>query len=301
MNLTGREDKPFRFSVVIPLFNKEKSIGSTVWSVLKQTYQEFELIIVNDGSTDKSLDALKSFTDPRIRIIDQINGGVSSARNLGILSAINEFIIFLDADDLWLPICLEEMCRLISKFPSAGIFVTNFNLTGKNLKGSERCYYSNDYYYATAYYMAKWSIRFMITGCVTVRRGLFNETGYFDTSLTHGEDLDMWRRLTQKAGIAKSEVITTIYRTEAENRASFSKRNAKILADRNEICNHFTHNKSYKLYRGVKFLIEDFPIKSGISQYHVKKFWQMRKYLPWIILGLLFIIKVRFLRWGRIP
>lgn len=89
------------FSIVIPLYNKEKSITTTINSVLNQTCGDFELIIVNDGSTDTSLEIVQSIKDERIRIINQKNGGVSSARNQGIIEAKFDWIAFLDADDLW--------------------------------------------------------------------------------------------------------------------------------------------------------------------------------------------------------
>lgn len=90
-------------SVIIPLYNKEKQIKRTVDSVLNQTYSDFELIIINDGSTDASLEIVNQIKDDRIRIISQPNAGVSFARNRGISEALGEYIFFLDADDLLLP------------------------------------------------------------------------------------------------------------------------------------------------------------------------------------------------------
>src|SRR5687767_2996559 len=90
-------------TVIIPLYNKEKSILDTVYSVLNQTYKDFELLIINDGSKDNSLKVVQSISDPRVVIIDKPNGGVSSARNAGILNAKNEYLAFLDGDDIWHP------------------------------------------------------------------------------------------------------------------------------------------------------------------------------------------------------
>ena len=87
------------FSVVIPLYNKELSIINTIQSVLDQTFQNFEIVVVNDGSTDRSVEMVEQFNDPRIRIINKSNGGVSSARNRGIQEAKYELVAFLDADD----------------------------------------------------------------------------------------------------------------------------------------------------------------------------------------------------------
>ncbi len=101
------------FSVVIPLYNKESSIRNTVQSVLNQSFTDFEIVIVNDGSTDKSLEVVQQIDDARIRIIDKDNGGVSSARNHGIKNAERQWIAFLDGDDLWEPSHLEEYHKYI--------------------------------------------------------------------------------------------------------------------------------------------------------------------------------------------
>ena len=104
------------FSVIIPLYNKELSISNTIQSVLDQTFQNFEIVIVNDGSTDNSVKEVEKFDDKRIRLIHQENQGVSAARNRGIEEAKYEWIAFLDADDLWMENHLEEMTKLIHDY-----------------------------------------------------------------------------------------------------------------------------------------------------------------------------------------
>ena len=96
------------FSVVIPLYNKQDCIRNTVQSVLNQTFPDFEINIVDDGSTDRSLESARQFDDPRIRVFSKPNGGVSSARNYGIRQSRKKYIAFLDADDLWYPDYLSE-------------------------------------------------------------------------------------------------------------------------------------------------------------------------------------------------
>ena len=285
---------PIEFSVIIPLYNKEKSISSTIESVINQTYPDFELIIVNDGSTDNSLEAAQSFKDTRIKIVNKPNGGVSSARNLGINLSQNQFIVFLDADDLWLPYCLEEFCALIREFRKAQVFCTNYNMTGKNLKGSERRYYIEDYFFTSAFFLAKWSIPIMITGCVSVRRDLFNEVGNFNQHITHGEDLDMWDRLARYSKIAKSEKVTTIYRTEAENRASQLDESLKLKQKLDFHKRDNVLNKSQKLYYGVQSVFE---LISGLLSGKISNiFYNERIYRSLILKGLFFIIRVRVLK-----
>lgn len=284
---------PIRFSVIIPLYNKERSICSTVESVLDQTYTNFELIIINDGSTDDSLKMVQSFSDPRIRIFNKPNGGVSSARNKGIEVSRNEFIIFLDADDFWFPFCLEEFCSLIGEFKDAQVFCTNYNMTGKNLRGSERRYYVEDYYYASSYYMAKWSVSLMLTGCVAIRRDQFEKVGNYNKNISHGEDIDLWERLAIHCKIIKSEKITTIYRTETENRASLQ--NVGLEASSGTIGKEIgkSMTSSQKLFWGIQFI---FDIRNGkLTWNNLKSLWNVIKYSVWVLRSMLFIIKVRVL------
>ena len=102
-------------SVVIPLYNKEKQIARTLQTVLNQTYQNFEIVIVNDGSTDGSVDEVLRISDSRIRLVSQENGGVSAARNRGIDEAKGEYIAFLDADDLYCPELIENIALYASQ------------------------------------------------------------------------------------------------------------------------------------------------------------------------------------------
>lgn len=113
------------FSVIIPLYNKEQTIIRTLYSVLTQTYQGFEIIIVNDGSKDDGLNRInENISDSRIKIINQENQGVSAARNRGVAEAKKDYIAFLDADDEWLPGYLEKVKEAINLFPDAGMYCT---------------------------------------------------------------------------------------------------------------------------------------------------------------------------------
>lgn len=101
------------FSIIIPLYNKEHTIVNTLTTVLKQTYKDYEIIIVNDGSTDNSVNIIRqNFNDARIKIINQSNRGVSAARNRGIQEAKGKWISFLDADDEWMPNYLEIVSKI---------------------------------------------------------------------------------------------------------------------------------------------------------------------------------------------
>lgn len=213
-------------SVVIPLYNKEKYIKETILKVLEQTYQHFEIIIVNDGSKDKGPDIVNEIDDPRIKLFNKKNGGVSSARNLGIEKSQYEYIAFLDADDEWLPNHLEEINNLITKYKnSADIFVTNFarkHAAGSpidNRKPDElKEGVINDYFKTV---LKKGLIH---TSCVCISKRALLKVSSFDERLSRGEDMDLWLRLGKEFGIAYSPIVTELYLQEAEN-------NSRIKSD----------------------------------------------------------------------
>lgn len=212
------------FSVVIPLYNKELSITKTIKSVLKQTFQDFEIVIIDDGSTDSSVEQVKTLKDDRIRLIHQKNQGVSAARNLGIEEANFEWIALLDGDDLWEPNHLEEITKMMEHFPNEKVFVTSFEYS------DNRIFYKhsrdNSIFKIENYFKEAISEPLIWTSIIVFHKSCIDNVGGFNKNLSHGEDLDLWARLSKKYNIIKSSVITAIYRTEAENR-SISSRNLK--------------------------------------------------------------------------
>lgn len=217
------------FSIIIPLYNKELSVRATIESVLKQTYPHFELIIVNDGSTDRSLEIARQFADNRITIIDVPNGGVSNARNIGIAKANGEYITFLDADDIWYENSLVEFKFLIDNFEKAQVFCTSHTLTIKSIQSREKRYYIDNFWKRNAESFARNTTALVCTGCISIKKECFKIVSGFNRELTHGEDLDLWNRLAENFIFAKSEVVTMLYRLDAENR---SDKTIKIEKDR---------------------------------------------------------------------
>jgi glycosyltransferase involved in cell wall biosynthesis len=110
-----------KVSVIIPVYGAEKYVAATVQSVLEQTYKNFEVLIIDDGSPDQSIEICQQFTDPRIKIIRQQNRGLAGARNTGIRHAQGDYLAFLDADDLWLPEKLEKHVEHLENSPSVGV------------------------------------------------------------------------------------------------------------------------------------------------------------------------------------
>jgi len=113
-------------SVIIPLYNKEQFIKATLLSVLNQTFTDFEVLLINDGSTDSSVDIVSSFDDKRIRLYSTENKAVSHARNYGVSKSTSDLIAFLDADDLWEFNHLENLHNLYTSFPKCGLYATAY-------------------------------------------------------------------------------------------------------------------------------------------------------------------------------
>lgn len=193
------------FSVILPLYNKEMFIERTIQSILMQSYENFELIIVNDGSKDRSLEKVFGIIDQRIKIISIPNGGVSIARNVGLLNAKYDLVSFIDGDDLWHRDYLLEVKRVFDLNLNVKVVYTGFSERATDLNlGDLSCEIVSDYYSRPA------SER-MWTSCVSVHKDCFLKVGYFDTRLTNGEDLDMWARLIKNFEIIRLSSILAIY------------------------------------------------------------------------------------------
>jgi len=183
-------------SVVIPAYNAENTIKATVKSVLNQTFADFELIIINDGSKDSTLDIISGITDPRIKIISQPNAGPQKSRNRGVSEAKGEYLAFLDADDLWTPEKLESQLKALQTNPEAAVAYSWTNWideTGQFLRRGA-------YISATGnVYEKLLLIDFVESGSnPLVRREALDAIGQFDESLVGGQDWDMWLRLAAR-------------------------------------------------------------------------------------------------------
>lgn len=193
-----------RFSVVVPLFNKAPYVVKALKSVLDQTYRDFELIVIDDGSTDDSLYVARSVLDKCViqyQLIHQENAGVSTARNNGVAVSHGEYVCFLDADDWWAPSFLEKMDKLISDFPEAGIYGTNYYYVKNGrqsicVTGASTGYINYCQVYSAGMVMPLTSITVAINSMV------FNEFGGLKPSLKLGEDFDLWIRVALKYKVA---------------------------------------------------------------------------------------------------
>lgn len=212
-------------SIVIPLYNKASHIRRAVQSVIDQTFQGFELIVVDDGSTDHGADIVRAMTDPRIRVVDQANAGVSAARNRGIGESQTEIIAFLDADDEWRPTFLETVLRLSRQFPQCGVFGTAWEMVdvcGRKTMprydlpaGLWEGVIPNYFQCLLAPNAPLWS------SAIAIPQSTFQAVGLFPDGEKIAEDLEMWFAIALKFPIAFSTRVEAVYRQDAENRASF--------------------------------------------------------------------------------
>lgn len=212
-----------KFSIVIPLYNKENHIQRAINSVLNQTLPDFELIIVDDGSTDRSFEMANTIQDPRIRIIRQENRGVSAARNHGIMEAKHDWLAFLDADDEWMSDYLDMMITLHDNFPICGVLASGHlckDLGGFIYEQYQRIPYPENWSGVIRdYYADLCVIQPFCSSSITVKKSKLVEIGCFPKGVTHGEDTDTWIRLFQVTDFAYIKKVGAIYHLNADNRS----------------------------------------------------------------------------------
>ena len=209
-------------SVVVPLYNKEQSITATLQSICEQTYKDMEILVVDDGSTDKSVAVVTSYPDMRIRLIHKENGGVCSARNRGIIEAKGEYVALIDADDLWDKEYLIEHVRMIHDFPEAAMWGINFAETdnGKLVRKLATGLPNGYRGYVENYFQMKGRISDLFcSSSVVIRRSVFDKVGMFDECIKYAEDTDMWWRIIATHKVAFHDRYMVFYRFDAENRA----------------------------------------------------------------------------------
>lgn len=198
-----------RFSVIIPLYNKAPYVAKAIQSVLSQTFTDFELIIVDDGSKDNSAEIAEKVIagHANCRLIKQENAGVSMARNNGVAASQGDYLCFLDADDWWEPTFLEEMSKFIEEFPEAGIYGTNYTIVNETKhktrvakigvdEGFEKGYINYCQVYAKTMYMP------LCTGAVCIPRNIFEEMQGFPKGIKLGEDFLLWIHIALKYKVA---------------------------------------------------------------------------------------------------
>lgn len=219
------------FSVIIPVYNKEHFVAKSIQSVLNQTFEDFEIIIVNDGSIDSSLDVILGIHDRRIKVINKENEGVSIARNTGVKHVSHDYVCFLDADDEWPSNFLQIMNETIKKYPSYRLFSCPYMLKRKTCEdlyaiGEEddkTCFVIDDYCAS----FIKYKKAICCVGTVCVRLDLLNEVGLFPPKVKRGEDHDLWLRLACREKFVYTKSTYLIYNIDSENNSRSNYRSYK--------------------------------------------------------------------------
>lgn len=207
-------------SIVIPLYNKAQSIANTIKCIQNQTYQDFEIVVVEGWSTDGSTEIIKKIAteEPRLRVLMQVNRkGVTPARNESIEAAKYDRIAFIDADDYWEPEYLATLVKLMDDYPQAGIWGMSYG----ELRGDKkykvrsvmplnfRGIIQNPWILGSPYW----------TGATAVSKSAAIKIGGFDNRIIFGEDIDLWYRLMLEYPCAFENTRLSYYRVDAENRA----------------------------------------------------------------------------------
>lgn len=193
-----------RFSVIIPIYNKAPYVKKALDSVLSQSFRDFEIIVVDDGSSDNSYDVAKerlNDTHVEYKLIQQNNAGVSIARNNGVAASKGDYLCFLDADDWWSPTFLERIDLFVREYPEAGIYGTNYYYV-KNGR-SQVCVTTAETGYINycRVYAEKLQMPLCI-GSVCVPRRVFDVMGGFRPHLKLGEDFDLWIKIALAFNVA---------------------------------------------------------------------------------------------------
>lgn len=279
-----------KVSVIIPTYNREKYIVETLQSVFAQTFTDYEVIVIDDGSTDNTSVVLKPYLD-RIIYIRKPNGGQGSARNAGIKMAKGEYMAFLDSDDLWMPEKLELQVKYLDEHPDVGLVFTDYvvfsedspshGLSPARGEGGQRrfsdelnkkCYSGNDLSFNILF-----RGNFIANLTVMVRMDCFECVGYFDESreLIGGEDYDMWLRIAIRYKLGHIPEILAQYRVHGDNVIGTDLEKGYIL--QNKVIN--------KILINYPEAIEEFNIdmREYYRDYYYcfgRALYQSKKYIP---------------------
>ncbi|MCV9928334.1 glycosyltransferase family 2 protein [Flavobacterium sp. LS1R49] len=254
---------PF-ISVVIPLYNKSNYIEKTLKSVFEQTFTDYEIIVVNDGSIDDSEIKVLSLKNSRITLYNQKNQGVSVARNLGIEKSKGELIAFLDADDYWYPNHLEELNNLYHNFPDCGMYcsrykikttkkhfqIPNHNQIDSSFKGIIKDYFSSNIPFRVTW-----------TSSLAIPKEIIEKFGGFTPSITNGQDLELWTKIGIKHSIAITNTITAIYNYDIPN--SLAKNSVGSM----NLMNFEQFKISEQQNSSLKFFLDLYRIEYGLRYY----------------------------------
>ena len=270
-----------RFSVIIPLYNKVPYVRKALDSIVSQTYKDWECIVINDGSSDNSLEVVKNFVDEfkiydfRFKIVDQPNAGVAAARNNGVKVSSGDYVCFLDADDWWKPTFLEEMDKLIEEYPDAGLYATNY-IYFKPGKTHVALNLPRGYMnYPEAYLQSGAMPVTSITTCMP--RKVFDEMGGFPVGIKFGEDFLLWAKTAMHYKVAFCEKPLAYYNNDIPDTMRATRNlhapehhmlfNLDSIEEEIHKTSHITHQASHTVHQEIWIQLIDKLRISGLLDY----------------------------------
>lgn len=305
--------KPF-ITVVIPLYNKQNYVGKTLESVLNQSFTNFEVVLINDCSTDNSFAVVAAFDDSRIKLLSHSkNQGLSATRNTGIKNATSKYIALLDADDLWKPDFLKEIYQLITSFPDAHLFATNYEeiiddkITILPANGAEKLLKNG---LISNYFEKSLMQPLYCPSSFCVKKEVFEKIGFYNEKITYGEDVDFNIRANLVYKLVYSTCALTQYHTVSENQITqsnfsskkitdfdyFEKNNTNLSLKKFIDFQRYTHAKMYKMEGDFEKYNQ---LKDSISMSNLNWKQLILLHLPKTILNKIKSFKLKKLNKGK--
>lgn len=208
------------FSVVIPYYKKRKYIERCIDAVLAQTYQDFEIILVDDGSQDDVAQLIKEKYSGKVHLIQQENQGVSAARNTGIAAATHDYIAFLDADDYWSPFYLVCNAEIINNETDVKIIGSHYTRNKSELELTKN---SLDYFKFENYFKTAIRNTYFTSSSTIIRNVFFQNNPGFNSNLKRGEDIDVWFRAVASGGNAFYIKNSLVYYSDEDDQQATKK------------------------------------------------------------------------------
>jgi glycosyltransferase involved in cell wall biosynthesis len=217
-----------KVSVIIPVYNGERYLHESIESILDQTFKDFELLLINDGSTDNSLDIINSYSDDRIRVLNnKTNTGLASVRNKGIAEARGEYIAWLDADDMSLPERLGKQVQLLDKHAGIGLCGTHARVMGSGDSREWRFPHDPEDIFCDMLFYDP-----LVTSSVMIRKNILVENKLqFNATYLTAEDYDLWERVSRHCLFSNIPEILTLYRVHDTQTSSLKDDNYKKNMD----------------------------------------------------------------------
>lgn len=287
-------------SIILPVYNGEKTIRATIESVLQQTHTDFELIIINDGSQDRTLETVSSFADHRLRVFSYPNAGVTVSRNRGLVQVKGDYVAFIDADDLWTFDKLEAQLTLLQANPQAAVAYSWSDFIGEAGQFLHRGCHAQ---IAGNVYADLLVVDFLENGSnPLIRRQALIEVGEFDESLPVGEDWDMWLRLAARYEFVLVPRPQILYRVSPDSQTSnVSRLETSCLQVLNrafsqapESLQHLKPHSISRLYRYLTFKSLEGTLERSKGLTALKYIWRSLKHDPSVFLQSRVILVVSF-------